>query len=471
MTPMKSGKFARGKWKSATLMAVLCAISWLPASAQVFTKLVDFSPSVDPEPYEMQLVQDRSGNLWGTSTAYFGTVFSMTTSGELTTIHGFGAYDLSVSGGVLGTDGNFYGITQFDGSNGLGNVYKVTPDGTYTDLHDFDFTTGQYPVGLLVQGPDGYFYGTTESGGSSANCAYYGCGVVYKISEAGDLNVVYNFDGFHGETPFGGLMLASDGKFYGTTLSGIGGAGVGVVFSLTPSGEITVIHEFTGGTGGATPWATVVEGPDGNFYGTTAAGGINEAGIAYKVTPTGTFTNLHSFDFLADGGNPFSALTLGTDGNFYGTTWANGNASNCTPPCGTIYQVTSGGVFTLLHTFVGSDGSGLQVPVTQHTNGTFYGTASFGGANGQGTAYSLDMGLGPFLRLQNSAGNVGSTVYILGDGLTGTSAITFNGVAARFKVSSDTLVIATVPAGAASGLVKATTPGGVLVSNTNFYVN
>jgi uncharacterized repeat protein (TIGR03803 family) len=469
MPNLRFGSF-RALWKSVALTAVLCATSCLPVSAQVFTKLVDFSPGDDPEPYEMQLVQDRSGNLWGTSAAYFGTVFRMTTAGELTTIYGFGAYDLTVYGGLLGTDGNFYGITQSGGANALGNFYKVAPDGTYTNLHDFDFISGQYPIGQVIQGPDGYFYGTTLSGGNSGNCAHYGCGVVYKISAAGDYKVIYNFDGIHGEEPFGGVMFASNGNFYGTTLSGIGPANYGTVFSLSSTGKISVIHTFTFGMGGATPWAAPVEGPDGNFYGTTAAGGIDEAGIVYKITPTGVFTNLHTFDFRGDGGNPLSGLTLGTDGNFYGTSWANGNAPDCAPPCGTIYKITSGGVFSLLHTFVGSDGSGLQVPVTQHTDGKFYGTASFGGTNGEGTAYSLDMGLGPFLHLQNSIGGAGSVVYILGTGLAGTSAITFNGVAAKFVLSSDTLVVATVPAGATSGPVHATTPNGVLVSNTNFLV-
>lgn len=462
---------ATSSMKYICALVMLCSTAWVPMSAQVFTKLVDFTPTDDPEPYGMALTQDRSGQLWGSSTAYFGTVFTMTTSGELATIYGFGAYDLSVFGGTLAGDGNLYGITEDGGANGLGTFYKITDDGSYTDLHDFDFSTGQNPTGQIIQGPDGYFYGTTVSGGNSKNCATYGCGVVYKISSTGRYQVLYNFDGYHGEEPLGGVTFASDGNFYGTTLSGIGPANYGTVFSLSSAGQLSVIHTFTWGLGGSTPWASVVEGPDGNFYGTTAAGGIDEAGIVYKVTRTGAFTNLHTFDFKQDGGNPLSGVTLGTDGNFYGTTWANGNGQNCTPPCSTLYKITSGGVFTLLHSFSGADGSGVQIPLTQHTDGKFYGTASFGGAYLQGTAYSLDVGLGPFLRLQNSAGSAGSTVYILGSGLFGTSEVTFNGMAANFEALSDTLIVATVPAGADSGPVKATTPGGVLVSNTNFKVN
>jgi uncharacterized repeat protein (TIGR03803 family) len=165
-----------------------------------------------------------------------------------------------------------------------------------------------------------------------------------------------------------------------------------------------------------------------------------------------------------------SGLTLGTDGKFYGTTWANGNVSGCAPLCGTVYQITADGEFTNLHSFDGSDGSGLQMPVAQHTNGKFYGAASFGGANNWGTGYSLDMGLGPFLRLQNPFGTVGSTVYILGVGLSRTSTVAFNGVNAEFTLHSDTFLTATVPAGATTGLVTATTPHGTLASNTNFHV-
>jgi uncharacterized repeat protein (TIGR03803 family) len=462
--------FLMAKSKSAVVLAVLLATCWLPVSAQVFTKLVDFGQDDDPEPYEMQLLQDRHGNLWGTSAAYYGTVFSMTTSGQLTTIYGFGIYGIAAYGGVLGTDGNYYGITQTGGANALGNIYKVTPEGDYTDLHDFDFATGQYPMGPLLQAPDGYFYGATLSGGSSTNCQQFGCGVLYKLNPAGDYIVLHNFEGIDGEAPFGGLILASDGKFYGTTTSGIGKASYGVVFSITTAGEIVVLHKFTEYGGGATPWANVVEGADGNFYGTTAAGGINQAGMVYRITPQGQFTKLHFFRALVDGQEPLSGLTLGTDGKFYGTTWANGNVSGCAPLCGTVYQITADGEFTNLHSFDGSDGSGLQMPVAQHTNGKFYGAASFGGANNWGTGYSLDMGLGPFLRLQNPFGTVGSTVYILGVGLSRTSTVAFNGVNAEFTLHSDTFLTATVPAGATTGLVTATTPHGTLASNTNFHV-
>jgi uncharacterized repeat protein (TIGR03803 family) len=466
----RRSSFLGTKWKSAIVLSLLCATVCLHSSAQVFTKLVDFSQNVDPEPDQTQLVQDWHGNLWATSDGFYGTAFVMSTSGELTTIYDFGIYGVAPNAGLLGSDGDFYGTTELGGANGLGNIYKLTPEGTYTDLHDFDFTAGQYPISQLLLGPDGFFYGTTVSGGSSTNCQQFGCGVIYKFNGTGQFSVLYNFDGTHGDAPFGGLIFASNGKFYGTTTSGNGRASYGTVFSLSPSGVFNVIHDFTNGSGGATPWGGVVEGPDGNFYGTAAAGGINNAGIVYKITPAGKFTNLHSFNFLVDGGSPLSGLALGTDKNFYGTSWANGNSPTCTPPCGTIYQITTAGAFTNLHSFIGSDGSGLQVPLTQHTNGKFYGAASYGGANQWGTGYSLDVGLGPFLRLQNPTGSAGSTVYILGTALTGTSAVTFNGVAAIFSVRSDAFITATVPAGATTGPVKATTPHGILQSNTDFRV-
>lgn len=463
-------KSDHAKWKSAIVLMVLCATAWLPTSAQVFTKLVDFSQTDNPEPDQTELVQDARGNLWATSEGFYGSAFVMSTSGAVSTIYEFGIYGVGPNSGLLGTDGNFYGTTEMGGANGLGNIYKLTPEGVYTDLHDFDFTSGQFPISPLLLGPDGFFYGTTVSGGSSTNCQQFGCGVIYKFSASGVFSVVYNFDGTHGEAPFGSLIFASDGKFYGTTTSGNGRASYGTVFSLSPSGSFAVIHDFTEGSGGGTPWGGVVQGPDGNFYGTTAVGGASNAGIVYKLTPAGKFTNLHSFNFLVDGGNPLSGLTLGTDENFYGTSWANGNSPTCAPPCGTIYQITAAGAFTNLHSFVGSDGSGVAAPLTQHTDGKFYGLASAGGANQWGTGYKLDMGLGPFLRLQNSSGGVGSAVYILGTGLTGTSAVSFNGVGATFLVHSDSFMTATVPVAATSGPLKATTPHGILESNTNFRV-
>lgn len=253
--------------------------------------------------------------------------------------------------------------------------------------------------------------------------------------------------------------------------------GCGTVFRMSPAGKLTTLYTFcsqSGCTDGAQPWAGLVQGSDGNFYGTTSVGGSANSGTVFKITPSGALTTLYSFCALAncsDGSQPGATLIEGTDGNFYGTTNEGGGANQ-----GTVFQITPGGTLTTLHAFCllssCDDGYGPIGALVQGTNGTFYGTVANGGGSifSVGNIFSLSMGLGPFVRTQTSAGRVGSTVIILGTNLTGATAVSFNGTTAAFKVVQSSEIQATVPAGATTGPVTAVTPSGTLQSNAAFVV-
>jgi uncharacterized repeat protein (TIGR03803 family) len=210
-----------------------------------------------------------------------------------------------------------------------------------------------------------------------------------------------------------------------------------------------------------------VQASDGNFYGTTALGGTFDKGTIFRATPSFQVSIMYSF--MAgnnDGQNPFSGLIQATDGNLYGTT-ANGGAAKL----GTLFQISTSGVYKSLYSF---RGKGPQRPITglmQHTKGLLFGSTGGGGANSLGAVYALDMGLGPFVTFVQPTGKVGQTAQILGQGFTGTTNVTFNGIAATsFLVSTDTYLRAVIPSGATTGPVVVTTPKGTLTSNVNFVV-
>ncbi|MFI5117103.1 MAG: choice-of-anchor tandem repeat GloVer-containing protein [Terriglobales bacterium] len=204
---------------------------------------------------------------------------------------------------------------------------------TLTTLYAFSLTSdGAYPYAGLVQGTDGNFYGTTSDGGDYYRCNQppYICGMVFKITPAGTLTILADFT--NGATPRAGLVQGTDGNFYGTTSQGgsdiCNPQGCGTVFKITPAGELTTLYDFSI-TDGAHPYAGLVQGTDGNFYGTTVNGTTSDncppygCGTVFKITPSGTLTTLYSFcpqDGCPDGYNPLGGLVQATDGNFYGTT-------------------------------------------------------------------------------------------------------------------------------------------------------
>jgi|HubBroStandDraft_1064217.scaffolds.fasta_scaffold24231_3 uncharacterized repeat protein (TIGR03803 family) len=446
--------------------------------AQTFTTLQSFDLTDGAAP-EAGLVEGLNGSLYGTTQQggvnSAGTVFEITPAGTLTTLYSFCSVgvcadgDDPVAGLVVAANGDLYGTTPGGGANGAGTVFKITASGTLTTLYSFcsasACTDGRHPITGLVLATNGDLYGTTEEDGAK------GGGTVFKITPSGTFTTLYSFcslsDCADGEEAWG-LIQGTNGNFYGTTLGG-GANNVGTVFEITAAGVLTTLHSFDT-TDGADPFAGLVQAANGDFYGTTYIGGASGNGTVFKITPSGTLTTLHTFCSEAecgDGANPYDGLVQGTDGNFYGTTYAEGANFY-----GTVFEITPAGALTTLHSFDSADGEETRAGLVEDTNGILYGTTYAGGGDFNGTVFSLSVAsLGPFAETLPTSGKVGATVKILGNNLTGTTKVTFNGKTAVFRVTSSTLITATVPTGATTGFVKVTTPSGTLTSNTKFRVS
>jgi uncharacterized repeat protein (TIGR03803 family) len=409
------------------------------------------------------LVQASNGDFYGT-TEYggandAGTVFRITPSGKLTTLYSFCSLancadgNLPVAALIQASDGNFYGTTGGDGvlnpgpcatATGVecGTVFKITPAGVLTTLHSFcsqpNCADGAFPVAGLLQATNGDFYGTTTAAGPAPGTPPYGGGTVFKLTASGELTTLHTFcsqpDCLDGDYPTASLMQAANGNLYGTTEGG---------------------------------------GADGS-------GDILGRGTVFQITPAGRLTTLYSFcsqAYCADGVNPLGGVIQGTDGNLYGTTSQEGNGLLYESPAGTAYELTLNGELTVLYTFCTAneectDGISPSDNLLQATSGEFYGTTAQGGseANG-GVIFALNTGLGPFVALERSSGAVGSRVTILGTDLTGASSVTFNGTTATFSVNANgSAITATVPQGATTGTVQVVTPSGVLNSNVVYRI-
>jgi uncharacterized repeat protein (TIGR03803 family) len=325
----------------------------------------------------------------------------------------------------------------------------------------------RYPI---ILGADGNFYGTSQQGSGSNDS-----GAVFKITPEGALTILYNFTGgADGGDPVAGLVQAGNGNFYGTTYVG-GANGYGTVFEMTRKGILTTLHTFSE-TDGAYPYAALAIGANGNLYGTTYGGGANHCsynglgcGTIFEITPAGSLTTLYSFTGGADQGSPVAGLVQANDGYLYGTTSAL-TLPNPTP-FGTVFRIAPSGTLTTLHTFTGeADGGYPAAGLLQATNGDLYGTTSSYGALGGGTVYSLSLGLSQFVKTVPHSGKVGSPVIILGTDLTGATSVTFNGTPATYSVVSPTEITTTVPDGATSGQLVATTPSQGIVSGGPFSV-
>ena len=262
------------------------------------------------------------------------------------------------------------------------------PAQTFTTLFSFDGTQGAQPAATLLQATDGKLYGTTIWGGwTGANI-----GTVFNSGQSGTLTTLYSFcaqvDCPDGSQPSATLVQAPDGEFYGTTASG-GATGQGTVFKITAAGTLTTLYSFCSRHGyacldGANP-SGLIQAENGDLYGTTAVGGAHGVGTISKITPDGALTSLYNFcskPACADGRNPYTGLTQAVDGNFYGTT--NGDANSD----GTIFRFTPGGTLTTLHTFNGKDGAAPNA-LLQATDGSLFGTTKGGGNTDNGTVFTI----------------------------------------------------------------------------------
>jgi len=458
--------------KGMILAAAFLLCAGAMAGAQTVTTLYSFvgGKTSGANPWYVTLVQGTNGQLYGTTynggSKGLGTFFEVTTSGTLTVLHSFagGKTDgANPTGGLtLGTDGNFYGTTQQGGSESQGVAYKMTTAGTITILHSFNSATdGAFPWGPPIEGTDGNFYGTA-SGGKGED------GLVYKITSSGTYSTIYTFTSTSGTYPIAPPTQGTDGYLYIPVSLG-GTDECGTIVQLTTAGVLNNSYDFPCGAGGAFPIGPLVQAANGDFYSTTQDGGTNGEGTIYQLTTSMDVTILHSFGALfGDGEYPGAGLLLATDGNYYGSTAEGGTYDD-----GILFNTTVGGVYTQLYSFNNSSNlmqmSPLSPPV-QDTNGTLYGVTEFGGTDNEGTIYSLNMNLPAFVNSPLFSGKEGGSVLILGQHLTGTSKVTFNGLPADFVVNSDTHLTATVPTGASTGYIEVTTGSGVVKSRKVFYV-
>ena len=400
------------------------------------------------------------GNFYGTTatggtnqisgTNNTGTIFRLTTNGALATVASFTGFNGSYPECqlIIGLNGNFYGTTAYGGVSNVGTVFQVTTNGVLTTLASFSGTNGAMPQAGLTLGLDGNFYGTTTYGGIS------NVGTIFQVTPGGDLTTLVNFNTTNGALPYGQLRLGADGDLYGTTSSGGISSGsfqpttnssvgyFGTVFRVTTAGTLTTLADLTffedygglysglGGPIGWNPYGQLIQGADGDFYGTTSGGGTNGSGTIFKVSTNGTLAQLASlpnlqYQFLTNflgfvlvnyttnnftnssltlllnasvkklydfpplvnttnstGAYSHSGLTLGPDGNFY-TAVYQGGASGY----GTVIRVTTNGTVTPLASFSGNPGSGIRAGLTLGPDGSLYGATQLGGVNGIGTLF------------------------------------------------------------------------------------
>ncbi len=369
---MFTSHFAR--FTSAAIFCAALAFSPLtaPAQGQTPTTLYSFAGGGPANPQNNAIAQGRDGNFYFTTCIPLSTnsvVFNMTPSGTLDTVY---TPSNCSYGLTLGSDGNIYSTTgNNDGAAGLyGSVYKLTPTGTATTLHTFtNGADGSYPYWPPIEAANGVLYGTTQDQIASSTA--------YSITASGTFTTLHTFTGSDGQS-VNGLVQGTDGNFYGSSQSG-GANNLGVIFKMTATGAVTVLHSFAGSDGAVGRW-NLLQAKDGNFYGVTLNGGANGAGVIYKITSTGTYTVLYSFPNTGNastGTYPYSSLIQATNGLLYGLT---GNVGGPWA-FGAIYSFnTTTLAYTTLYNFTGgTDGGQPYGALMQHTDGLLYGTTYVGG--------------------------------------------------------------------------------------------
>src|SRR5579872_7450021 len=474
-------------FKITCTLSVVCVATALPVFAQSFRSL-SFHGTNGRSP-NAPLVQGTDGNFYGTTElggnhGNNGTVFRITPNGVITTIYNFCSLPSCadgrqpITGLTLATDGNFYGTTMSGGQNDAGSVFRISSGGTLTTLYSFSSspgTDGFSPGGALLQAADRNLYGTTQYGGTAGN------GTVYRITLRGSFTALASFT----DEAFAGTLVQDwNGNFYGPSYSGgedcgLEEGGCGTLFQMTSSGTLSDLYLFPlDCAGSCNPSARLSPAIDGNLYGTTNDGGAHQSGTIFKVTPSGALTTLYNFCTEAnclDGTMP-DAPILATDGSVYSTAREGGAAGY-----GDVFSFDTGGTLHVLHSFCTQAGcpdgqTAATGGLLEATTGSIYGVATLGGdltcgnAAGCGTVFSISTGLPAFVAFVNGSARVGQTVGILGQGFNGTTSVSFNGTAANFVIQSRTLILATVPAGAATGSVTVATPSGTLTSNVPFRV-
>ena len=378
------------------------------------------------------LLQASDGNFYGTTLSggklacppdesrYCGVIFKMTPAGEKSVVYSFGSIPndgFAASGRLIqGKDGALYGVTALGGEyGGGGTVFRITLNGEYTVLHSFGAPDeGYVPFGGLTEASDGDFYGVTTNGGAN-HCfqipvAGGNCGTIFRMTPEGVVTTLHSFGGSitDGVEPMHPPIEASDGNFYGTTITGgannCGRSGginnCGTVYRMTPGGEVTYLHSFGSSTqDGIAPMGDLIQAGDGALYGTTSSGGggeclsTNGCGTIFRMTLAGEVSTVHAFALTSvlQGFGPSPNLTLGTDGNIYGSTVSGGDGPRGSQ--GTVFRITLDGSKATLYSFgeANVEPGHPEGGVIQGSDGAFYGTTLYDGVFPSGTIFKLTL--------------------------------------------------------------------------------
>ena len=482
------------------LGAILACLTALPrtADAQTITQLFAFPcpgqlSGTCPDGYSPnQLIQASDGNFYGTaqlttignSNPQGGTVFKITPTGRFTRLFTFtanasGTYvngDDPSTALVEANDGFLYGTTFNGGASDNGVLFRISKTGqSFKVLHNFcsvaNCADGNLPLDLIL-GHDGNLYGVTEAGGSNNSICQPvgGCGTIFRFTPPSTFTTLFTFDGSNqiGGFPTG-LLQGSDGNFYGTINSG--------AFRLVPGGQFTVLATIPPvGPNPSHANSKLVEAPNGSLYGSLTTYSIEQLQF-YKVNAAGGgFQEFPSFGFRSDSERLVPRLIQASDGNLWDAVTdptigsGDGSVIALSPADGSVVRSFE---------FDGTNGGTPAASIVQAPDGTIYGTATAGGKAGSGsvaigTVWHLNASLpapqSTVAAFTPASGAVGSTVLIRGDHFIGTTAVTINGVSATFKVLNTNFIRATVPSGATTGPIAVTNPGGKTISTQNFTV-
>jgi uncharacterized repeat protein (TIGR03803 family) len=427
------------------------------AQAQTYTDMHDFNNSDGCcAVYPSLLAQGEDGDIYGATTSGglgFGNIFRITPAGTFNNLFNFdGTHGNGPQGGLsLGFDGNFYGTTYRGGTNHAGTIFKITPSGTQTVLYNFMNTTdGAYPKTAPVQAPDGNLYGNTGNGTAT---------VLYKLTPAGVFSVVLTLP----SQSYSPLLVGTDGNLYGMTLLG-GTLNAGTAFQFAPTTKkLKIIHNFDVTTG-SSPHGPLMQGVDGKLYGTASTGGSSSGGVVFQLSTGGSYKVLFNFSTTNElnGATPFAGVIQGSDGFLYGVTSVGGANG-----AGLLFKLsTSGTGFAHVHDFATATGDTPYSTPLLHTNGKIYGLAFHGGSHlAYGAIYSLDAGLKPFAsQFVYYSGKVGNSVSLLGQGFSNATGVKFGTGPGTFVASTDAFMKATVAAGATTGSITVLEPGGNLLT-------
>ncbi len=445
-------------FKAKLLAGIFLVAIAIAAPAQTVSTIYTFSSGTNPNLPAGVMAQGQDGNFYGITLsgggpANQGAIYNISPEGVLTSLHAMAQSDgTTCSGLTLGTDGNFYGTCHNGGANDYGTLFKVTSAGVLTVLHNFaaqgSTSDGCEPLAPPIQATNGDFYGTTSF------CGANNYGTVYKLTLAGAYSLLYSFQGPPNDTvlPYG-LIEGTNGELWGVgngwIISG------GGIFKITLAGKESLVYTFEPNADGAYvdgeyPTANLIQGSNGDFYGTTAEGGSANEGTIFQLTAAGKETVLYSFPNQTDGAYPTLPLTQGPNGLLFGaaTDCAGGGCAQAG-----LFDITTKGAYKNLYLYplVCSNCGQPEAPLLLSTNGTFYSTTEQGGI-GVGSFYSLSNNYKPFISPVNvRSGAEGAQVGILGQGFSSSSVVKFGGTAATTTtVTGTTYILATVPTGRAN---------------------